>query len=87
MCPAETKIENAGVSRVNGGMIITFDSSTMVMGLQYQRSGRNRYINTGENLTESVFFSYPGILIPVLMEHSTSANQQGNVESRSVKLR
>ena len=38
-------------------------------------------------MTESVFFNYPRIVIPVLMDHSMSANQQGKVESRSVKLR
>ena len=32
MCPAETKIENAGVHRVNRGMIITFDSKNKHYG-------------------------------------------------------
>ena len=85
----ETKIENPRVHRVNGSVIITSDSKRKLYGNGFidQRSGRNRSINTRKNQTESVFCNYPGILIPVLMERSTIANQQGNVESRLINLR
>ena len=82
----ETKIVNAGVHRVNGSMIITFDSKNKHYGNAFVVPKKWKE-SIHKYWRESDRICVPGILIPVLMDHSTSANQQETAELRSVKLR
>ena len=83
----ETKIENEGVHRVNGSMVITFDSKNkhygngFVVPKKWQES-IHIYCRESDRICVLQLSGNP-----VLIDHSMSANQQGNVESRSIKLR
>ena len=86
------KIENAGVHKVNGTMIITFDSknkyygNAFVVPKKWQES-IHKYWRESNRICVLQLSGNSDTLIPALMDHSTSVNQQGIVELRSVKLR